>query len=206
MEHFSFALFWPLCHWLVVTTWCSTVLSPLRSSTTPTCTQSLWSVVPQPDRDSGKKQDALWDASYRCGFEEWTKVTDQSETHQVLFTFRVSLLWMMCRFIHKVKCMLCLSLRLLIYRCCSVVDHMSVFHYFILSFLSFFLFPLSILFHDWQRAFLVNKAIFHLISTSSSSSSSYSSSTSLRVLTPPIPLKTLHHSFPPLFCCCCLIS
>lgn len=80
--------------------------------------------------------------------------------------------------------MLCLSLYKLIYLCCSVVDHISVFHYFILSFLSFFLFPLSILFHDWQRAFLVNKAIFHLISTSFSSSSS---STPLRVLPPNSP-------------------
>lgn len=57
---------------------------------------------------------------------------------------------------------------------------LSLFHSF---FSLFFPFPLSILFHDWQRAFLVNKAIFHLISTSFPSSSS----TSLRVLPPSSP-------------------
>lgn len=44
-----------------------------------------------------------------------------------------------------------------IYLCCSVVDHLSVVHFFILTF-SLFLFSLSILFHDWQRAFLVNQS------------------------------------------------
>lgn len=43
-------------------------------------------------------------------------------------------------------------LYMVIYLYCSVVDHLSVVHFFILS-----LFSLSILFHDWQRAFLVNQ-------------------------------------------------
>lgn len=110
----------------------------------------------------------------------------QLDSRQSVDSSQVLLLWM-CRFIRDV---LCLSWYELINLCCSVVDHISVFHYFILSFLSFFLFPLSVLFHDWQRAFLVNEAIFHLISTSSSSSSS---STSLRVLPPKFSITPSRH-------------
>lgn len=80
-----------------------------------------------------------------------------------------------------------------IYLCCSVVDHLSVVHFFILT---FSLFSLSILFHDWQRAFLVNQPSltwFQPYFKPSSSSSPHCSPDSL------------YPSFLPLFCWCAFI-
>lgn len=60
--------------------------------------------------------------------------------------------------------LLYLSLYKIIKFCCGwPFISLSLFHSF---FSLFFLFSLSILFHDWQRAFLVNNTIFHFISTS----------------------------------------
>lgn len=59
------------------------------------------------------------------------------------------------QYLPKLTCGTCVySKYAVIYLCCSVVDHISVVHFFILT---FSLFSLSILFHDWQRAFLVNQ-------------------------------------------------
>lgn len=70
---------------------------------------------------------------------------------------------------------------------------LSLFHSF---FSLFFFFSLSILFHDWQRAFLVNQTIFHFISNSISSP------------TPSLlpPSNSPSFLFPSLFCCCAVSS
>lgn len=74
--------------------------------------------------------------------------------------------------------------------CCFVVDRLSVFHFLILF--SVFSFILS---HVWQRAFLVNQTISHLISVPFSS-----------FHFPERVLQTLHPPFPPPFCCCAVSS
>lgn len=72
---------------------------------------------------------------------------------------------------------------------------LSLFHSF---FSLFFLFSLSILFHDWQRAFLVNQTIFHFVSSSYSPPAPPSECPSPSELSIPPP--------PPLFCCCAVSS
>lgn len=71
---------------------------------------------------------------------------------------------------------------------------LTVYQSFTFSFFS--LFSLSILFHDWQRAFLVNQPSFswfqHFQLYSSSS--------------PHNAPNSLHPTFPPLFCCCAISS
>lgn len=163
--------------YLAVTTLCYYIHPPVFPNTVkPTCTVFLLVLYLTQAGILEKRgtRGVMWDVfCFVLFFSVWQQALNDPTyciNQRHIFTIRnneLLLLLLVCQFpflvfkvLWKKKNCIYLYLNIL---CGWPFISLSLFHSF---FSLFFLFSLSILFHDWQRAFLVNQTIFHLISTS----------------------------------------